>query len=122
MLPSLVTTPLACPFRLAALAILLGGAAALCGCSATGDSMPEMRGSKVGVRILDAQRVESRGRESSWDEFLEQVAQAVAAAKEDVDALPWIVIQADRSTAPGLVDELLEALHEIGVRSISLGT
>jgi biopolymer transport protein ExbD len=84
--------------------------------------MPEMRGSKVGVRILDAQRVESRGRESSWDEFLEQVAQAVAAAKEDVDALPWIVIQADRSTAPGLVDELLEALHEIGVRSISLGS
>ena len=81
-----------------------------------------MRGRKVAVRILDSETLEFGGRARPWDEFLDVIAKRAGGAGENVDALPWVVISAAKGVPFELTEELLSALHELGVRSVSLGS
>lgn len=93
----------------------------LVACSGAPDPLPDMRGRRVVVRLVDAETVEYGGHRQSWEAFLDEIARAVEQAGDDVDALPWVVILASKGTPPGLGGEMLAVLHELGVRSISLG-
>lgn len=91
------------------------------GCNSAAGGVPEMRGSKIAVKILDSERLEFDGKARPWDEFLDLIAERVRNAKGQVDALPWVLISAKPGLSFDVTEEMLSALQELGVRSVSLG-